>query len=488
MTAHCLPTADAVPGLSWLAQKEVPESQSPCLVVAWSFDEPHRLGESAILGFGVSVLGRGPSQPGDPGVRLMFGTDTSDASALGGAGVSRVHVLLERTPEAITFERRGRALLRLNGKVCSTGALSAGDVLTIDKQLVLLCVSRATAGKGPPRHSAGQFGRADTYGLVGESDACWMLRERLAQAARSREHILLLGPSGSGKELCARALHGMSGRGGAFVSRNAATFPATLIDAELFGNVRGFPNTGTPERIGLIGAASGGMLFLDEIGDLAQELSSHLLRVLDRGGEYQQLGESQSRHADLRLVAATNRSLSTLKSDFAARFLIRIEVPSLDERLDDVPLIVRHLLEEMSRSTKTLRDRFFDQNTAAFRIDPEFMEVLLRTSYGELNVRKLSELLWRSVQESRVPYLRPPAQPNEERASARVADAHGVRRAEPTAAQIRDALAQHEGKPSRASRALGLSSRFALYRLMRKHGIHPDDETAASGLPPSRTT
>ena len=154
-----------------------------------------------------------------------------------------------------------------------------------------------------------------------------------ARSSRSRRRptrtSLLLGESGTGKELAARAVHQLSQRGRQqFVARNAATLPAGLIDAELFGNAKNYPNPGMPERRGLIGEADGGSLFLDEIGELPVELQAHLLRVLDGDGEYQRLGEGVARRSNFRLIAATNRDPSTLKHDLAARFTARIELPT----------------------------------------------------------------------------------------------------------------------------------------------------------------
>src|SRR5256885_12859655 len=103
------------------------------------------------------------------------------------------------------------------------------------------------------------------------------------------------------------------------VSRNAATFPAGLIDVELFGNVANYPNHGMPERPGVVGEADGSTLFLDEIGELPTELQSHLLRFLDERGEYTRLGDARRRTSDVRVVAATNRALEDLKHDLAAR-------------------------------------------------------------------------------------------------------------------------------------------------------------------------
>src|SRR5262249_66785 len=158
----------------------------------------------------------------------------------------------------------------------------------------------------------------------------WALRDTVAFAARAEGHVLVRGESGSGKELCATAIHRLSTRGErALVARNAATFPAGLVDAELFGNAKNHPNPGTAEREGegLVGEGDGGTLFLDEIGELPAALQAHLLRVLDRNGEYQRLGESRVRRADLRVVAATNRGVAELKHDFAARFTLAVEIP-----------------------------------------------------------------------------------------------------------------------------------------------------------------
>src|SRR5262249_29404443 len=114
--------------------------------------------------------------------------------------------------------------------------------------------------------------------------------------------------------------------------------------AELFGNQANYPNSGSPERPGLLGQANGSTLFLDEIADLPQDLQSHLLRVLDSGGQYHRLGEARARRADVRVLGATGRSPDLLRQDFAARFKLRIDVPNLASRREDIPLIVRHLL------------------------------------------------------------------------------------------------------------------------------------------------
>ncbi len=161
-------------------------------------------------------------------------------------------------------------------------------------------------------------------------------------------HVLVHGASGTRKELVARAVHAISSRStGPIVCRNAATFPEALIDAELFGNARNYPNAGMPERRGLVGEADGGTLFLDEFAELPPAMQAHLLRVLD-AGEYQRLGEPRARTSSFRLVAATNRPLAAMKEDVLARLVHRIEIPGLDARMEDVPLIARHLFARMA--------------------------------------------------------------------------------------------------------------------------------------------
>ena len=173
--------------------------------------------------------------------------------------------------------------------------------------------------------------------------------------AARREHVLVLGESGTGKELVAQAIHALGPRSGRrLVARSAATVPATLIDAELFGNAPSYPNAGMAERPGLVGEADGSTLFLDEIGELPVELQTHLLRLLD-GGDYQRLGDARRRTADLRVVGATNRPTGQLKADLAARFPLRVHAPGLHERRDDVMLVARHVLRELVEERRRAR-------------------------------------------------------------------------------------------------------------------------------------
>jgi DNA-binding NtrC family response regulator len=462
----------------------------------WSRDEPHRIGESAPVE-AKRVVGRGGSLPGSTAPRLVFYRQRPGASIpmppLESPRISRVQ--LELSPGeggALAVRSVGRSVLLLNGEEATSGLVRPGDIVTLRNALVVLVTQRRALFPQPRSGAdapAFPFGEADAHGIVGESPAAWALREKLAFAARTGAHVLLQGESGVGKELAARAIHALSDRsGGPFVARNAATFPEGLIDAELFGAAKGYPNAGTPERAGLIGEANGGTLLLDEIGELPQHLQAHLLRVLDRDGQYQRLGETRGRRSDLRLIAATNRSIDTLKHDFAARLTMRVDLPGLGARREDVPLLLRALLVRAARTSPLTVERYFEArggSLAAPRIDPGLLEALLRHRFTH-HLRELERLMWVAIATSPKNYL---ALTNELRHELRVAAA--TERAPPdetgalrvvSAGEIEAALGEAVGNVTDAARRLGLKNRFALYRLMKRHGIltgasdEPQDE------------
>jgi two-component system nitrogen regulation response regulator GlnG/two-component system response regulator HydG len=452
------------------------------LVVAWSSAEPHRVGEVLVLADGASpqLLGRGHAQPDDPFPRAAFVRQRPPGGEARGPleapGISRRHVVLTPRAGGVAFERLGRAPLLHNGVPVDRGAVEPGDTLAIDHQLLLYCTRRVSPLPSPRYLREGQygaFGRPDADGIVGESGAAWALREEIAFAAASSAHVLVLGGSGTGKELVANAIHRWSARGHRPVlARSAVSFPGTLIDAELFGNMRNYPNPGMAARDGLLGAADGTSLFLDEIGELPIDLQAHLLRVLDAGGQYHRLGESAARSSDFRLIAATNRPLSALKDDFAARFPLRIHVPSLDARREDVPLLCERLVASATANDPSMRTQFFGSgpNGPFCRFDPAFIDFLLRHPY-DLNVRELDGLLWASLRSSRGCLLQCPGGEETSAAERRVAPS----KADPSAEEIRAALERHAGNRSKAYLELGLSSRYALRRLLKKHGLDDTD-------------
>jgi hypothetical protein len=257
--------------------------ETPCVVLAWSAEQPELAGAVAPL-VGPRLLGRGPSAPDDPAPRLELARLRPSGPAwvppLAGATLSRRQVLLvPSSGGTVTASSLGRCPMLLHGKAVESGVLSPGDTLVLQEVLVLLVVARPRYWLPAPAHAVHDFpfGAADASGLVGESPVLWELRDAIAFAAQSGQHVLVHGESGTGKELAARAVHMLSPRHrGPFVARNAATLPEGLVDAELFGNARGYPHANSPERPGLIGEAGGGTLFLDEIGELRHDLQAHL--------------------------------------------------------------------------------------------------------------------------------------------------------------------------------------------------------------------
>ncbi|WP_437969326.1 sigma 54-interacting transcriptional regulator [Sorangium sp. So ce260] len=494
--------------LLWARNDLEPPPEFFHLVIAWSREEPNRVGEAALVD-GRCVLGRGGPQSQDSAPRLGFHRQRPMGWAmmppLEGPRISRLQLELTPTEDGLLAVRSiGRCPLLINGVPAAQGLVKAGDTLTLHNALVLFVVRRRwsleviQSLKEAPRFS---FGDADAHGIVGESPAVWALRGALAFAAQSGNHVLVRGESGAGKELAARAIHALSRRrAGVFVARNAATFPEGLVDAELFGTARGYPNAGSPERPGLIGEADGGTLFLDEIGELPPHLQAHLLRVLDRDGEYQRLGESRVRRSDLRVIAATNRPVESLKHDFVARFLISVSVPGLPDRREDIPLLLRHLLAAAARESPDLTERFFERRgdrLAEPRIAPALIEALLRHPYTH-HLRELERLMWIALGSSHDNFLaltpdlcavlRPDAgdPKTDPRAGPRTdpgksnpphpSDSGSLGRAE-----IEAALAEAQGSVTTAARILGLKNRFALYRLMKRHGIAGPDEEASEG-------
>jgi len=452
-------------GPGWLAQpgSEREPGVGLGLMIAWSASEPARVGEVALVPEDgkARIVGRGDALADEPErqrfARLRPGSSI-ETPALSGRESSRRQLAVRLQRDKLEIERLGPAL-KVNGVGVEKALLEPGDRVTVERQLILLCVERPRhVGSNDPATFA--FAGADPFGMVGESPATWKIRQQIAFCAARDEHVLLLGPSGAGKELVARAVHALSSRKpGKLVARNAATLPAGIIDAELFGNARNYPNTGMRERAGLVGEADGGTLLLDEIGDLPEELQAHLLRLMDRG-EYHRLGDDRTRTASLRLIGATNRGEESLKHDLTARFKLRIKLEGLGERREDVPLIARAILKAQAGGDAGLAERYFERGEP--RIDPDLVEALLTHEYTT-HVRELERLLIGAIASSRQRFvaLTPEI----------AAELTAKRRRTPDRLEIESALERADGNVSEAWKQLGLTSRDALNRLIKKLGI-----------------
>lgn len=466
--------------LPWGKARSRPTKRVPCLVMAWSLDEPDRIGEAIVVARRVSV-GRGASLPDDPAPRTTLYRMRPGDSELGGpitnARISRQQLVLEPIDEdSLKLRSVGRATVRVNGRpVSGDTVVRAGDIVEIHNAAVFIVTTRPSelpAAGGAPREFP--YGRPDPFGIVGESEVAWKLREQLAFAASTDRHVLVLGESGAGKELAARAIHGLSERHSqTFVARNAATMPETLIDAELFGNVKNYPNPGMPERPGLVGEADGSTLFLDEIGDLPEKCQVHLLRVLDSDGEYQRLGEARTRKSSFRLVAATNRAPESLKHDFLARFTHRVSLPGLQDRRDDISLVLAEILRKTAAKHKAIADRFFERRMgerAEPRMAPDFIVRLLRHPFTH-HVRELERIVWLALGTADADYIGVTSAVEGELRDSADSASDTAEVAEIDRDTLAKALADCGRSPTRAAKALGLKNRFVLLRLLKKHGL-----------------
>jgi DNA-binding NtrC family response regulator len=232
-------------------------------------------------------------------------------------------------------------------------------------------------------------------GFIGESDAIQDVMETVFKVARSADtSVLIVGETGTGKELIAKAIHYRSPNfEGPMISVNCAAIPKDLIESELFGYEKGaFSGADKGGKSGLVEKASEGTLFLDEVGDLSQEAQAKLLRFLEEG-EYYRVGGTKKRMAQTRIVAATNKNLADMieegrfRQDLYHRLaVIKIEIPSLNHRRADIIPIAKHYLLEFA-------DKFGKTFTG---ITPE-AEAVLKTVEWTGNVRELKNLIEKAV-------------------------------------------------------------------------------------------
>jgi len=197
---------------------------------------------------------------------------------------------------------------------------------------------------------------AQKYTIVGESDTVLQMKEMIAKVAPTDARVLITGENGTGKELVAHQLHQQSERSSEnFIEVNCAAIPSELIESELFGHVKGAFTSAVKDRSGKFEAANNGTLFLDEIADMSLAAQAKVLRALQEK-KIQRVGNEKDISVDVRVIAATNKDLQTeikegrFREDLYHRLaVIIIHVPSLEERKEDIPLLVSHFVELLSK-------------------------------------------------------------------------------------------------------------------------------------------
>jgi DNA-binding NtrC family response regulator len=302
-------------------------------------------------------------------------------------------------------------------------------------------------------------------GLIAESAAMRPVLEMIERVGPSDANVLITGENGTGKGTVAQALHAASARSGRpLVTVNVGGLSEGVFESELFGHVKGAFTDAKTDRAGRFEVADGGTLFLDEIANVPSGLQPKLLRVLETG-EFERVGSSRTRRADVRVLSATNADLGPevsagrFRQDLLFRLnTIEIRIPPLRDRREDIPLLARHFLDMHARRYRRVLQGF---DAAAER-------VLLEHPWPG-NVRELDHAIERAVLMARSDQVAAPDLGLSRRADAapRLED---LSLEEVERVLIEKALARHDGNVSRAATALGLS-RSALYRRLQRHGL-----------------
>jgi len=301
----------------------------------------------------------------------------------------------------------------------------------------------------------------------------------LPDIAESESTVLIQGPSGSGKELLAHAVHNLSPRRDKpLVVINCGTLPPPLFESELFGYVKGAFTDAKRDKPGKLNGADGGTVFFDEIGELPLQIQVKLLRLLQQR-EYEPVGGIKTQKVDIRIVAATNRDLKDsvaqgkFRDDLYFRLaVIRLDLPPLKDRREDIPLLVDHFIQRFNaRSGKNI-----------LSVSPRMMDVLMRYDFPG-NVRELENLIefgfavchGRTLELEHLPLEIQPASTTRE-AEALTSSVYSTPKAaisEET--RIRQTLEYHHGNRTRAARDLAMD-RTTLWRKMKKYKIHFNHE------------
>ena len=318
--------------------------------------------------------------------------------------------------------------------------------------------------------------------LVGSTPAMQNIFERIRQVAPTMGTVLITGPSGTGKELVARAVHQHSLRSNKnLITVNCTAIPEQVLESELFGHVKGAFTGAWQDKKGLVETAHEGTLFLDEIGDLNFQMQTKLLRLLQEG-EYKPVGGVTTRRADLRFIAATNHDLKTdiresrFREDLYYRLnVIRFDLPALNERRQDIPLLAYHFLEKYARlNQKDIQ-----------HISPEAMQALISQDYPG-NVRELENTIERGVIFCRSDTLKVdnlqleydssqvPPEFYEDITQLSFKDAKDKMTDIFHRLYIRSLLTRSAGNISKAADIAGIQRQY-LHRLMKEAGIRAED-------------
>ncbi|MGB5512791.1 MAG: sigma 54-interacting transcriptional regulator [Woeseiaceae bacterium] len=334
----------------------------------------------------------------------------------------------------------------------------------IDKDELLALVARALKISGTHEVDEGWAGEIITRNPA--------MRETLQQAkmvAATDARVLISGESGTGKELLAQAIHRASARKDKpFVAINCGAMAEDLLESELFGHEKGAFTGATRSHEGLFQAAEGGTLMLDEIGDMPMRLQVKLLRVLQEN-QVRRVGSTEARSIDVRVISATHRDLQTLlaqgsfREDLFYRLnVVNITLPSLDERREDIPLLVAHFLQQIAREVNQERKVYA----------PEAVEMLVTAEWPG-NIRQLYNVVRQNVALSRSPVISGELVQQSLGEHAGKLASFSDARDEFTRNYLSQILQITTGNVSQAAR-LAKRNRTDFYKLLSRHDLNPD--------------
>ncbi len=260
-----------------------------------------------------------------------------------------------------------------------------------DLNSLLSSVRESLKNKVQLKKKSNKQSKQTKYDIVGESKKILELKQIIEKISPTNARVMILGPNGSGKELVARQIHNNSLRSdGPFIEVNCAAIPSELIESELFGHLKGSFTSAHKDRVGKFEAANNGTIFLDEIGDMSLSAQSKVLRAIQES-KIQKVGSEKDIFVDSRIIAATNKDLKTLikenkfREDLYHRIaVIELNVPKLDDRKDDIILLVDHFLEQLSNAN----------DNGIFTMDSKAVKLLTTFSWKG-NVRELRNVIER---------------------------------------------------------------------------------------------
>lgn len=399
------------------------------------------------------------------GLRFSIGSHPSNDLVVEDNTVSRFHCELRVDARGVwchDLDSRNGTLL--DGVPVGVGGLREGSTIRCGRTVLTFNLQADQASL--PLSEQTNFG-----GMVGASVAMRAVFALLQRAAQSDATVLIEGETGTGKEGAAESVHLHSKRrDGPFIVVDCGAMPGNLLESELFGHERGAFTGAHAQRIGAFEEASGGTIFLDEIGELPSDLQPKLLRVLEQK-QVRRVGSNRHQTADVRVVAATNRDLRArvndggFRSDLYYRLaVVTVPLPPLRERLDDIPLLVDHFRGQLAVSDADAEQLF----------TPEFILRLQRSAWPG-NVRELRNFLERCVVMQQSLPLEASA-PSHSSASLNVDPRLSYSEAKRSVLDrfehdyLDAVLRLHDGNVSAAARSAGMDRPY-MYKLLHRHGL-----------------